>query len=283
MRSPLFLCTSLLILSLVTGTVRADSYAGTWSIQPSSQRGDVHLQMAYHREDSRGSQSWGESNDVPLASLGLSQNDLSAGRKSFNIVQDAGTFHADGTFNGGMGGGSWTFEPSRSFAQALRARGVGEPSDEQQFHLGMAGFKLTTLDTLLRDGFERPSIDDLERMATHGVNDDFVNSMRALRISPKTIGELVRMRDHGVQLRYAAAMLRIDGRLNAEDLIRMRDHGVSETYVGDLARLGYHPSAEELVRLVDHGVSAGFIERMRSHGYTHLSVDDLIRLRDHGF
>lgn len=51
----------------------------------------------------------------------------------------------------------------------------------------------------------------------------------------------------------------------------------------DLQHLGYMPSAEELVRLVDHGVTVSFIQRLRSHGYTHLTADDLIRLRDHGF
>jgi archaellum component FlaD/FlaE len=63
----------------------------------------------------------------------------------------------------------------------------------------------------------------------------------------------------------------------------MMDHGVSREYLMGLRRLGYHPSVDDLVRLADHGVSVAFIERMRGHGYTRLSVDDLIRLRDHGF
>jgi len=261
--------------------------------------------MDYRRTTSTGNEEWSESEDVPVSQIHRDGN-------GFTLTRDAGQFRAAGVFSGNQGAGTWTFIPSPAFAQDLAHRGVGAPNDKQQFQLGMGSFKLATLDTLLSNGFQHPSVADLVRLSEHGVSNDYLNAMKDLRFSPKTIDELIRLRDHGVDPAYARDMLRRAPQLTAEDLIelrdhgvssrfmealsnagyggvspsdaeRMMDHGVSQEYLAGLRRLGYHPGVDDLVRLVDHGVSIAFIERMRSHGYTHLSVDDLIRLRDHGF
>jgi hypothetical protein len=41
-------------------------------------------------------------------------------------------------------------------------------------------------------------------------------------------------------------------------------------------------SADQAVALVDHGVTIARIKKLRSSGYSRLSVDDLIRLADQG-
>ena len=225
---------------------RAAQYTGTWKIAPSSTPGRVHLEMRYTHVDWRGSDEWDESHDVPAPRV---QNN------AFTIQSDAGTFYAQGTFSGGAGSGTWTFSPSSNFRSELQRRGIAQPNDEEQFALAMSNFKLSSLDTLLSAGFEKPSAQDLVRMAEHGVTDDYIAAMKGLQFTPK----------------------------NVDSLIRLRDHGVTAQYMHDLQKLGYNPSAGDLVRLVDHGVTVSFIQRMREHGYTHLSADDLIRLRDHGF
>lgn len=314
MQRIIFSCALLLVLSLMGATARAEQFSGTWSITPGDKAGEVHLRMDYRRADANGNEEWDESSDVPLSQLrGLSAADLNGnGARTFSMARDAGDFSAQGSFNGGRGGGTWTFVPNRGFASELRKRGAGTPNDKQQFQLAMGGFKIATLATLLQSGFQRPNVDDLVRLTEHGVNNEYVGAMKGLRFSPKTVEELVRLRDHGVSPAYAADMLQRAPRLTAEDLIelrdhgvsteymqalaqggygnvspsdaeRMMDHGVSRSYLAGLHRLGYHPSPDELVRLADHGVSVAFIERMRNHGYARLSVDDLIRLRDHGF
>lgn len=314
MRSPFFLCSVLLVLSLMAQPVRADSYSGTWSAQANNST-NVHLRLEYRHADASGNEEWDESHDVPISQLhGLSASDFTSSgeHKSFSIVRDAGTMRADGWFAGGNGSGSWTLVPNPSFASALARRGVGAPSQKQQFQLAMGDFKLSTLDQLLNSGFQRPSIDDLVAMSEHGVTDEYIAAVRNVPMRPKTVHELIRMRDHGVDAEYAAQMLSRDRNLTSEDVIelrdhgvsadfmksivangygsvtpqqaeRLRDHGVSAEYLSGLRALGYHPSVDDLVRLVDHGVSISFIQKMRSHGYAHLSADDLIRLRDHGF
>lgn len=254
---------------------RADSYSGTWSITPSSNAGQVHIELRYHHADATGSEEWDESHDMPAPQIR---------DNSFTISSDAGEFHAQGTFiTPSQGGGIWTFTPSPTFASALERRGVGTPSEKDQFSLAMANFRLSTLDTLLASGFDRPSISDLVRMTQHGVSNDYVSQLKNVQFSQKNVESLVRLHDHGVTARYMQAMQSMGYRLSAEDLVRMVDHGVTVRYVQGLKDLGYRPSADELVRLVDHGVSLSFIQRMRSHGYTHLSADELIRLADNGF
>lgn len=286
MKRAALLCCSLLLFGSAYACASADTFTGTWTAQPQSAT-SVHLRLDYEQSDGRGNESWMESSDVPLSQLrGVSTSDFASSgeHKAFAIVRDAGTMQADGWFGTGHGSGNWTFAPSASFANDLRSRGIAGPTEKQQFELAMGNFKIATLDTLLHDGFERPSVDDLVAMANHGVTDSYVNSVKDIPLHPKTVGGLIRMRDHGVDAAYLQALASAGYTgLSAEDAVRMRDHGVSADYVAGLHRLGYHPRPDELVRLVDHGVSIDFIERMRSHGYTQLSAEDLIRLRDHGF
>jgi hypothetical protein len=236
----------------------ADSYNGAWSLQPANQVGAVSLRLEYRRQQPGDDETWSSTDDVPLSEIaGVSDADFRSNgeHKTFVIRRDAGDFRADGWFAHGIGSGSWTFAPSSAFRDALAHRGISNISESDQFHLAMLRFKLSTLNTLLGSGFERPSASELARMAEHGVDAQYIAALRDVPLQPKT----------------------------ADTLIRLRDHGVSTAYVQGLQRLGYTPSVQDLVRLVDHGVSISFIERMRSHGYTHLSAEDLIRLRDHGF
>lgn len=279
------LCAVLLVLSL-SQHAGAETYGGTWTAQQTSNPNVVHLRMEYRRDDSRGTEEWDESHDVPLSQLrGVTASDFASGgeRKSFTVAHDAGSMQAQGFFAHGRGSGDWTFVPNPAFAADLARRGIGRPSQRQQFQLAMGDFKIATLDMLLGSGFARPSIDDLVAMTEHGVTGAYVQGVKNVPLNPKSVQTLIRMQDHGVDPQYAGQMMSRDPRLASDGLIRLRDHGVTADYVAALGRLGYRPSSDELVRLVDHGVTVAFIERMRNHGYSRLSADDLIRLRDHGF
>jgi hypothetical protein len=284
MKFLVFTCALLALVSSMNTVAPAQSFAGTWSIGPTDAAGKVELRMEYR--SANGNDTWSESEDVPISELhGLSMTDLrSNGRKSFSINEDAGQFSAQGIFSAGQGGGTWTFVPNASFTAELRRRGIGTPTAEQQFQLAMGRFKLTTLDALLRTGFQRPTTSDLVSMVAHGVSAEYVAAMKGLSFDPKTVAALITLRDHGVTPQFLKRLASAGyASLNPAQAQQMVDHGVTGDYVDGLRRLGYRPSVDDLVRLVDHGVTIAFLQRMRSHGYTHLSVDELIRLRDHGF
>jgi bla regulator protein blaR1 len=54
-------------------------------------------------------------------------------------------------------------------------------------------------------------------------------------------------------------------------------------FVDELAAAGYRGlSVDQLIRLRDHGVDGTYLAGLRAAGYAGLSVEDVIRLRDHG-
>jgi DNA-binding winged helix-turn-helix (wHTH) protein len=54
-------------------------------------------------------------------------------------------------------------------------------------------------------------------------------------------------------------------------------------YVAELRRLGYtNLSVDELIKLRNHGVTPEFIEGLKTHGYGSLSIEQLLKLRNHG-
>ena len=264
----------------------AEDYSGTWTLEHSSEAGMVQLGLRYQHTTATGNEEWDESRSVPWSDLnGVSASDLDSGdiQKSFSIVHDAGTFAAQGSLSRGHGAGVWVFQPSASFNTGLSRRGIGSADAKQQFELAMSDFKLSTLDQLLASGFQRPSVGDLVSMIEHGVSDRYIQEMRGLGLRPNSAQSLIRMRDHGVGSSFATAVMRALPGTSVEKLIELRDHGVGTSYMQEIAQLGIRVTADDLIRLRDHGVSTSFIQRMRSHGYTKLSVDDLIRLRDSGF
>jgi hypothetical protein len=69
---------------------------------------------------------------------------------------------------------------------------------------------------------------------------------------------LVKLRDHGVDPEFIESMKRAGyGGLSADQLIVLRDHGVDAEYVQHVRRLfanGHKPTVDELIRLRDSGI-----------------------------
>jgi len=58
---------------------------------------------------------------------------------------------------------------------------------------------------------------------------------------------------------------------------------VTPDYIESIRKAGYdNVSLDQLIRMKDHGVDAEFIRRAKAHGFQKLSLDQLIRLRDAG-
>jgi len=283
---------------------------GAWRLQARAQ-GVVDFTLHYHGD--RHDENWEHGFPIAGSALGLSTADLRSHgvHRRFNFSPDAGTFACEGWLSDGAGGGSFTFAPNPNFVQELAKRGIGAPSEEQQFRLAFENFSLATLDEMRADGYQMPDVDGLIAMIDHGVTSAYIRRLSLAGYRVGTVHELIRLVDHGVTADYAARLPRLVAkRPSAEDLINgvdhgvtltfaenmaaafgrldlaqdiaMVDHGVSSDFVAGLRRLGYRPTPDQAISLVDHGVSLNYIERLRSHGYTRLSVDDLIRLRDSG-
>jgi hypothetical protein len=252
LRSSVAVIVAILMLALVNPVNAQSALSGSWNVQTGTDPLTVQFGVQYNSD--HGNSEW--SNGVPMTSLaGLTRDQLQSGGMNvrFDVVRDAGTLHCVGYVARGAGGGTFTFAPNASFADALSSRGIARPDDMQQLRMAMANVTLAFVDILRRNGSAITSSDEIIRVLNHGVNEAYVNGLAALGYR----------------------------NLGAEDLVRLRDHGVNVDYVQGMLALGYRPTPDELVRLRDHGVTIDFVKRVKDHGYN-ATVEELIRMRDAG-
>src|SRR5271155_4110865 len=145
-------CLVLTLLFATTALFAADDdYSGQWWLEkrtgaPSSSKGYC-VTLRYEKGNRFfGSYSnWENSVWIETSQLrGFNEQVLSSSgvQASFDIVRDAGTFHAQGWFAGGKGSGHYTFEADQKYIQELEKRGVGTPTPDQQMQMALNNMTL---------------------------------------------------------------------------------------------------------------------------------------------
>lgn len=251
---------------------------GTWEIRPVREADSVHLRM------SDGESFYG--NTVGIDSLsGLAPSLLTGagGPAGFSLRRDAGTFTFEGLFRNGVGAGTYTFIPNAAFVTELARRGYERPTADQLERMARANMGTAFLDELATQGYRGQKLAQIIRAADHGVDPRYLREMGQLGYRAGTLEALVDMRDHGVTPSYINGLAAQGlAKLSADDVVRARDHGVTPEFIRDMAQFGIRlQSLPALVNARDHGVSPEYVREMRSRGYT-LTVDELVRARDHG-
>jgi len=252
--------------------------SGTWELRLSRGQGVVHVTV---RTD-HGSHG----RTVRLDQLpGVTAAQISASSSTIRIPirREAGTFNVEGVCHRGVCAGTYTFEPSQTFASQLAARGLANPTPQEQMELALADTGIAFLDTLAANGYARPDLPGVIRATRHGIDTGYVRDMASLGYRVGTVDDLVRLRDHGVDPDYVRGMAAGGFRdLSVTDLVRARDHGVDPAYVNGMRDLGYRISdLASLVSTRDHGVDPVYVRGMQERGYR-LDLEDMTRMRDHG-
>ena len=123
----------------------------------------------------------------------------------------------------------------------------------------------------------------LALLRDHGVRPALVRALGDARLRSMTDRDIAMLSDHGVAPSLIEAANATSYRaISAADLAMLSDHGVPGDYLTGLDRLGLRASVADVVRLRDNGVSVAYVQRLRDHGYAHLSPDDIIKLAQHG-
>jgi hypothetical protein len=146
----------------------------------------------------------------------------------FTLARDAGVFFFEGALTVGVGSGEYRFVPDPSYAAKLGAL-----------------------------GYDAIDGDDISIM-------------------------LMAVRD--ISIAYAAEVKRLGLKEpTVRDLVRFRDHGVDLAFIRDLAAVG-HPgvTGDDVITLRDHGVDARYVAHVQSAGFKDLTVEQIVRLHDHG-
>ena len=272
------------------GAQTADIH-GTWTAELRNNKVFLQVQAPQpddwnRNNDWRGGWNMGQS--LPVDELsGLPGNDerFTAASVKFELRREGGTLGFEGSFRDGRGAGLFTFAPRREYIAEMRRLGYNDDIPLwRQFQLTVHDVGPRYIAALKAEGYDKLSLDQIQRSKNHGVTIDYIKAMKAEGFKAATLEELVRTRDHGVTPTYIQDMRKAGfGNVAIEDLVRSRDHGVSPEFVQEIRRLGLTASTiDQFVRLRDHGVTAQFVNELKSAGYDKLATEDLVRVRDHG-
>src|SRR6185436_9818712 len=157
--------------------------ARTWLIEFRTGEDKIHVELRYERVTDKGhgvSNHGFQIDPARLTGLTRAQAMSSTGNNvQFQLKRDAGTFNFEGWFKDGNGSGHFTFAPDRAFASDLNSRGIGSPTDEQLLSLAMSDTGLALINEIALQGYERPTLDQLVTMGTHGVNVEYLQGLKS--------------------------------------------------------------------------------------------------------
>ena len=263
---------------------------GTWTAELHNDR--VYLQLRTAAPPDRGNGdwdgAWNMGQTMPVEDLaGLPANDerFTVSAIKLEMRREAGTLALEGAFREGQGAGLFSFTPRNDFPAEMKALGYTDDLPLwRRFQLAVHDIGPRYIRALKTEGYDKLSLDQIQRARTHGVTIDYIKAMKAEGYTISSIEELVRTRDHGVTAEYIQAMRKAGFKdVPIADLVRAKDHGINAEYVRALDANGFkNVPLDEAVRARDHRVSGDYIADMRNAGLKDLTLAELVRLRDHG-
>ena len=278
----------LLVLQIGAGGAEqaATDVHGTWTAEIHT--GKVYLQVrTAPPPDSIRSGDWNNGQSLAIEDLpGLANSDqFTMAAVKFDLRREAGSMAFEGSFRDGRGAGLFTFAPRDAYVAEMRALGYADDMPLwRRFQLALHDVGPRYIRDLKREGFDKLTLDQVQRGKTHGVTIDYIKEIKGQGFKIAALEELVRTRDHGVKPEYVQEIRRLGvGVTTLEQFVRLRDHGVTVEYVKALESQGFkNVPVEDIVRTKDHGVSAEFVADMKEIGLEDLTLPQLVRLRDHG-
>jgi hypothetical protein len=261
------------------------TFQGRWSINNWTPGDSLQLTMKVHSGTTRW--EWGSSQ--PIADLhGLTLDQLHAARTPvrFTLERDAGTFAFEGTVTLGVGSGDFRFAADPTFKAKLGALGydVVDQDDASIMMMAVRDISIAYAGEVKRSGLRGVTVRDLVRLRDHGVDLEFLRDLTMIGYASLSADDVVSLRDHGVDSAFIRT-LKASGYpdLPAADIVALRDHGVDSRYIEGLDDSGYgKQAARDIVRLRDHGIEPVFIKDLLIAKPGPYSIDEIIKLREHG-
>jgi hypothetical protein len=275
---------TILVLSLFVtlAAASADSSAtGEWSIEPSTQAGQVHFTIVLGNPDSSDTED--HSSDVDISALGLSKAQLeSSGDVTFTFMREAGTFACRGRISNGKGGGTATFTPSGDYRSKMAALGYDGLTLRNQVTAAMIDLTTAYVASISAAGYPHLLFEELVAFRALGVDEGYARTMRATFSSQDLdANDLIAMRALHVTAGYVTELRAMGFTIDKpRDAIAMSALHVDAEYARSLAAAGYpHLTARELIQLRAMHIDAAYIQRVKSHGIPNPTVEQLVRLK----
>ncbi|MGA8029381.1 MAG: M56 family metallopeptidase [Bryobacteraceae bacterium] len=138
--------------------------------------------------------------------------------------------------------------------------------------------KTSYIDGLQSAGIKNLSVDDLIALKIQGVTPEYVRQMRSAGIDPK-VHNLVDMKIQGITPEYVREIQAIGLEPAVHDLIDLKIQGITPGYIRDVRAAGLDPNLHELIDLKIQGITPEFIQKVHRHGFTNLSVRQLVEIK----
>ena len=177
----------LFVLQALTGRAQTPTDVhGTWTAELHS--GKVFLQVRttpppdWNRSGNwNGDWNMGQSFPVDdLSGLPANNDQLTAASVKFDLRREAGTFAFEGSFRDGRGAGLFTFAPREAYVGEMRSLGYTDDLPLwRRFQLAVHDVGPKYIRDLKSEGYDKLTLDQIQRAKTHGVTIDYIKGSRA--------------------------------------------------------------------------------------------------------
>lgn len=125
------------------------------------------------------------------------------------------------------------------------------------------------------------AFDDLVAFKALNIDNDFINSFKAVGYTNLTNNELISMKSLGVTPAYAESFKKAGfNNVKADDLVALKSQNITPAVVKDYKDLGFdNISLNDVIGAKATGTSPSFIQSMRDKGHTMKSLDKYIALK----
>jgi beta-lactamase regulating signal transducer with metallopeptidase domain len=136
---------------------------------------------------------------------------------------------------------------------------------------------------IINAGFPKPFADDLIALKIQGITPEYIAGLRGSGIAPDNLRELIPFKIFNITPEYAAEMKAAGfGAIAAKKLIALKVQGITPEFAKSTKQQYPDATVEDLIQLKIFHIDSNFIASAKRHGFDHLSVRELVRLRISG-
>lgn len=164
----------------------------------------------------------------------------------------------------------------------MRAAGYGSDLDKL-IAMKIQGITPEYARNMATLGFGKPTDDELISLKIFGVTPETVQGMKAAGIVPGKLQDLISYQIFKVTPEFVAGMKDAGfSSIPPSKLVELRVHGVTPESAKATRQQFPDVTLDQLIQLHIFHIDAAFIASAKSHGFEHLTVDKLVKLRMSG-